>query len=84
MRAEMFGDLALGQPEAERSSHMGAPDFRVRGKIIAQPPKCPDGSALIKLTREQQDMMCAAQPGIGASLAPRPNRPRRHLMGRRP
>lgn len=64
MQLEKFRDLALGLPEAEQSSHMSAPDFRVRGKIFAQPTKGPDGSALIKLTREQQDIMCAAEPRI--------------------
>ena len=69
MEAEAFRNLALGLPEAAQSSHMGAVDFRVRGKIFAQPPGKPGGSAILKLTREQQEMMCAAEPGL---FAPEP------------
>lgn len=69
MDNEDFRVLALGLPEATQSSHMGAADFRVRGKIFAQPAGKPGGSALIKLTREQQEMMCAAEPAV---FAPEP------------
>ena len=65
MDAAAFRDLALGLPEAAQSSHLGAVDFRVRGKIFAQPAGKPGGSAIIKLTREQQEMMCAAaEPAV--------------------
>ena len=69
MDAEAFRDLALSLPEAGQSSHMGAVDFRVRGKIFAQPAGRPGGSAIVKLTREQQEMMCAAEPAV---FAPEP------------
>ncbi|HLZ84141.1 MAG TPA: MmcQ/YjbR family DNA-binding protein [Caulobacteraceae bacterium] len=69
MDAEAFRDLALSLPEAAQSSHLGAADFRVRGKIFAQPPGSPYGRAIIKLTREQQEMMCAAEPAV---FAPEP------------
>jgi hypothetical protein len=69
MEAEAFRDLALALPEAAQSSHMGAVDFRVRGKIFAQPSAKPGGSAIVKLTREQQELMCAAEPGM---FAPEP------------
>jgi hypothetical protein len=64
MDAQAFLALALSLPEAALSSHMGAADIRVRGKIFAQPPARPDGSAILKLTREQQEMMCAAEPEL--------------------
>ncbi len=59
-----FRDLALGLPEAAQSSHLGAVDFRVRGKIFAQPAGRPGESAIIKLRYEQQEMMCAAEPAV--------------------
>ncbi len=64
MDAAAFRDLALSLPEAAQSSHLGAVDFRVRGKIFAQPAGMPGGSAIIKLTREQQEMMCGAEPAV--------------------
>ncbi len=64
MDAAAFRDLALGLPEAVQSSHLGAADFRVRGKIFAQPAGKLGGSAIIKLTHEQQEMMCAAEPSV--------------------
>ncbi len=69
MDAEAFRDLALSLPEAVESSHLGAADFRVRGKIFAQPPGRPGGSAIIKVTREEQEIMCAAE---GAAFTPEP------------
>jgi hypothetical protein len=64
MDAQAFLALALSLPEAAASSHMGAADIRVRGKIFAQPSDRPGGAAIIKLTREQQEMMCAAEPDL--------------------
>lgn len=64
MDAEAFLKLALSLPEAAQSSHAGASDIRVRGKIFAQPPGKPVGLALIKLTSEQQEMMCSAEPDV--------------------
>ena len=66
MDTEAFTNLALSLPEAAQSSHMGAIDFRVRGKIFAQPPGQPGGSAILKLTREQQEILCAAAPDLYA------------------
>jgi len=63
MDADAFLALALGLPEASLSSHMGAADIRVRGKIFAMPPGA-RGHGLLKLTAEQQEMMCAAEPAL--------------------
>ena len=68
MDADAFHALALSLPETAQSSHMGAVDFRVRGKIFAQPAGR-GGSAIVKLTREQREMMCAAEPSV---FAPEP------------
>jgi hypothetical protein len=69
MDAEAFLALALSLPEASSSSHMGAADIRVRGKIFAQPSDEPGGAAIIKLTREQQEMMCDAEPDLFTPVA---------------
>jgi hypothetical protein len=64
MDDQAFLALALSLPEAASSSHMGAADIRVRGKIFAQPAGAPGGMAILKLTPEQQEMMCAAEPDL--------------------
>jgi hypothetical protein len=64
MNADAFSALALSLPETAPSSHMGASDFRVGGKIFAQPPGAVGGHALVKLTPEQQDLMCGAEPTV--------------------
>jgi hypothetical protein len=43
---------------------MGAPDFRVGGKIFAQEPNEAGGWAIVKLTLPQQEMLCAAEPDL--------------------
>jgi hypothetical protein len=63
MTEEEFSRLALSLPEAVASSHHGQPDFRVRGKIFAT-TGYGDGAAVLKLTREQQEMVVEAEPAI--------------------
>lgn len=58
--------LCLSLPEAEGRSHFDHPDFRVRNKIFASLKN--DQIAVIKLTREQQDIMCAGAPDVFAAL----------------
>ena len=57
-----FRRLALAQPEAQEKSHFGKVDFRVNNKIFASLPDA--GTGVVKLTREQQEMMVAAEPAI--------------------
>jgi len=64
MKADAFREFALSLPEATQSSHLGATDFRVRGKIFAQPAREPGGWAIVKLTCEQQEVLCAAEPAL--------------------
>jgi hypothetical protein len=66
--AEMLA-LILGMPGAEASSHFGTPDFRVRKKIFAT-HRGP-GLFVIKLTREQQEMLVDAE---GDVFRPLPNK----------
>jgi hypothetical protein len=56
-----FRRLALAQPEAVESEHMGHPDFRVRKKIFATlwPD---DGYGVVMLTPEQQTVVTQAEP----------------------
>jgi hypothetical protein len=58
--------LVLSLPEAEAKSHFDHPDFRVRNKIFASLKS--DGIAVIKLTLDQQEVMCAAEPDVFVAL----------------
>jgi hypothetical protein len=49
-----FRRIALSFEGAEESSHMGAPDFRVQGKIFATLASQAQGYGNLKLTLEQQ------------------------------
>jgi GNAT superfamily N-acetyltransferase len=59
--------MALASPEAVEGAHMGHPDFRVGGKIFATltPER---GLAMVTLTPEQQEILCAAEPAIFAPV----------------
>jgi hypothetical protein len=59
-----FRRLALQMPEAAEVGHMGHPDFRVGGKIFAT-LGYPDGKwAMVKLTLDQQEALCTAEPEV--------------------
>jgi hypothetical protein len=63
MTAQEFRDLALSLPEATEASHMGHPDFRVRGKIFAT--LGPDEAwGMAKLTPEQQTLFVRTEPNV--------------------
>ena len=68
MTAEEFRQLALMLPESIENSHMGHPDFRVRGKIFATLGYADDTKAMVKLTHDQQDALTAAHPSIFAPV----------------
>lgn len=61
MTPAAFAKLALAMPEAEASEHFGTPDYRVGGKIFATAGRV-DGRAVLKLTLDQQAMLCDAEP----------------------
>ena len=63
MTADDFRRVALGLPQAVEQSHMGHPDFRVRGKIFAS---LDDGGrrGCLKLEPEHQEMLMAAEPQL--------------------
>ena len=54
--------LALAMPGAVESSHMGAPDFRINGRIFATLAYGAKGLGTLKLSVEQQTMFIAEAP----------------------
>jgi hypothetical protein len=64
MTEDDFRTLALSLPEAEESSHMNHPDFRVGGKIFATLRSPREGWGMVKLTPDQQEMFVKLAPEI--------------------
>ena len=64
MNAADFRRIALSLPGAEESSHMGAPDFRVGGRIFATLASQELGYGNLMLTPETQAEYVAEQPQI--------------------
>ena len=62
MGTDVFRTVALKFPEAEEKSHFGKADFRVRNKIFAG--FTAEGLGYVKLTADEQEMLCAAEPLI--------------------
>lgn len=68
MTPDDFRRLALALREAEERFHQGHPDFRVRGKVFAT-LGWPDAAyGMVKLTPEQQAIVCDADPKIFAPV----------------
>lgn len=68
MTPAAFLKLAMSLPEVEAGSHQGGADLRVGGKIFASPADRIGGAAYIKLTLEQQKMLCDAEPKMFAPV----------------
>lgn len=64
MDAEDFRQIALSLPGVEESSHMGAPDFRVGGRIFATLASQKQGYGNLKLTLEQQAAFVGELPDV--------------------
>ncbi len=62
--AARFRQHALALPGAVESSHMGAADFRVEGRIFATLAYIAKGLATLKLTLDQQAGILADAPEI--------------------
>lgn len=60
----LFRRLALSLPGAEESSHCGAADFRLRGRLFATLAYAAQGMATLKLTPEQQGAFLAELPEL--------------------
>jgi hypothetical protein len=61
--ADEFRNEALALPEASEASHMGHPDFRVRGKIFATLGPHEDWG-MVKLTNAQQAYFVRIEPDV--------------------
>jgi hypothetical protein len=59
-----FRRIALSFPDAEESSHMGSPDFRVGGHIFATLASVKQGYGNLMLTPEQQQSFVDELPEI--------------------
>lgn len=64
MNAEDFRRIALSLGGAEESSHMGAPDFRVEGRIFATLASQGLGYGNLMLTPEQQAAFVEELPEV--------------------
>ncbi|MFD1327612.1 MmcQ/YjbR family DNA-binding protein [Mycoplana ramosa] len=66
MTSEDLVQMALALPGTEENAHFGKRDFRVAGRIFLTLPEA--GRAVCKLTRGQQAMLVATQPGLCAAV----------------
>ena len=69
MNAADFRRIALSLEGAEESSHMGAPDFRVGGRIFATLASESEGYGNLMLTPEQQAEFVQEQPDMFVPIA---------------
>jgi hypothetical protein len=69
MDAEDFRRIALSLPGAEESSHMGAPDFRVGGRIFATLASQKQGYGNLMLTLEHQAAFVEELPEVFLPVA---------------
>jgi hypothetical protein len=64
MKIADFRRIALSLPDAEESSHMGQPDFRVGGRIFATLASAKQGYGNLMLTLEQQQAFVEDLPEV--------------------
>ena len=64
MTPAAFRKLALALDGASESTHGGHPDFRAGGKVFATMGYPDKDWAMVKLTPDQQEMLCAAEPAM--------------------
>ena len=69
MNAEDFRRIALSLEGAEEASHMGAPDFRVGGKIFATLASQAQGYGNVMLMPEQQAAFVEEMPEVYVPVA---------------
>lgn len=69
MDAEDFRRIALSLEGAEESSHMGAPDFRVGGRIFATLASQDQGYGNLILTPDQQATFVEELPEVFVPIA---------------
>jgi hypothetical protein len=69
MNADDFRRIALSLEGAEESSHMGAPDFRVGGRIFATLASQGQGYGNLMLTPDRQAAFAAELPELFVPVA---------------
>ena len=69
MNANDFRRIALSFKDAEESSHMGQPDFRVGGRIFATLASQKQGYGNLMLTPEQQAAFVDELPEVFVPIA---------------
>jgi len=69
MNADDFRRIALSLEGAEERSHMGAPDFRVGGRIFATLASQSQGYGNLMLTLEQQAAFVEELPEVFVPIA---------------
>jgi hypothetical protein len=69
MKASDFRRIALSLEGAEESSHMGAPDFRVGGRIFATLASQSEGFGNLMLSRALQEELIDARPDVFLPVA---------------
>jgi len=69
MKAADFRRIALSMEGAEEGSHMGAPDFRVGGRIFATLASQKQGYGNLMLTPEQQAAFVEELPKVFVPIA---------------
>jgi len=69
MTADDFRRIALSLEGAEESSHIGAPDFRVGGRIFATLASQRQGYGNLMLTPEQQATFVEEMPDVFLPVA---------------
>jgi hypothetical protein len=69
MDAKDFRRIALSLPGSDEGSHMGAPDFRVGGRIFATLASQSQGYGNLMLTPEQQAAFVEDAPDVFVPIA---------------
>lgn len=64
MTADEFRALALALPDVEERSHMGHPDFRANGRILAKLADEEAALAMVKVSPEMQESLIEAAPKV--------------------
>lgn len=64
MTPATFRKMALAHDGASEGAHGGHADFRAGGKVFATMGYPDRDWAMVKLTPDQQGVLCAAEPGI--------------------
>ena len=62
MTPAAFLKLAMSLPDVTEGAHQGGADLRVGGKVFSSPAVREGGAAYLKLTPDQQQMLCASEP----------------------